>query len=274
MVIYDGASDEGREGGMFGRNAGLLGAGLTLFTLLACSKAPRPGEGPVRVLVAASTKEAVEEVAALFTQESGVEVVVVPEASSKLAMQIVNGAPADLFLSANDKWADFIKGKGLAYDTRPLLTNRLVLIVPRGNPASVRKPPDLAGSSVGHVALAGPAVPAGAYARQALKKLGLLGDLERGKKIVSGEDVRATLTFVERGEAEAGVVYDTDARITDKVEVVYTFSPSTHEPILYPLVLLEAGQKKEVARKLFEFLQSPRAAAVFAKHGFTPLRGK
>jgi molybdate transport system substrate-binding protein len=96
----------------------------------------------------------------------------------------------------------------------------------------------------------------------------------KGKKIVSGDDVRVTLAFVERGEAEAGIVYDTDARITDKVEVVHTFDASTHEPIRYPLVLLKAGQEKEAARKLFGFMQSTRAAEVFKKHGFRPLPGK
>src|SRR5262249_31398846 len=158
--------------------------------------------------------------------------------------------------------------------TRPLLTNNLVLIVPKGNPARVSKPEDLTAASVRHVALAGPAVPAGIYGRQALKKLGLLDALEKRKKIVAGEDVRVALTCVERGEAEAGIVYDTDARITDKVAVVHTFGSSTHDPIRYPLVLLQAGQEKPAARKFFVFMQSTRASEVFKKHGFTTLPGK
>src|SRR5262249_37009600 len=157
---------------------------------------------------------------------------------------------------------------------RPLLTNDLVLIVPKGNPARVRKPADLTGESVKHVALAGKDVPAGIYGRQALKKLDLLDTLEKEKKIVAGDDVRVTLTYVERGEAEAGVVYDTDAKITDKVEVVHTFASATHDPIRYPLVLLKAGQKKESARKLFEFLQSSAAEKIFENHGFKLLPGK
>jgi molybdate transport system substrate-binding protein len=249
---------------------------LVLFAVFGCSKNSENhgGQEPVRVLVAASTKDAVQEIAGLFTKETGVEVKIAAESSSKLATQIVNDAPADLFLSANEKWADFVKDKGYAAETRLLLGNSLVLVVPKGNPGRVSKPKDLAGGSVLHVALAGPAVPAGIYARQALKQLGLLEPLEHNKKIVTGEDVRVALAFVERGEAEAGIVYDTDARITDKVEVVHTFAPSTHDLIRYPLLLLKAGQDKEPARKVFAFLQSLKAAEVFKKHGFTPLVGK
>jgi molybdate transport system substrate-binding protein len=256
------------------RKATLLELGLLLIAALGCGKKGDGSQEPVRVLIAASTKEAVEEIAGLYTKDTGVEVKIVAESSSRLATQIVNDAPADLFLSANDKWADFVKEKGYAHESRPLLANNLVLIVPKGNPAGISKPEDLIGASVKHVALAGSAVPAGIYARQALQKLGLLDALEKEKKIVAGEDVRVTLTFVERGEAEAGIVYDTDARITDKVEVVHTFASNTHDPIRYPLVLLKAGQEKDTARKFFEFMQSPRASEVFKKQGFTTLSGK
>src|SRR5262249_9152880 len=150
----------------------------------------------------------------------------------------------------------------------------LVVVVPRGNPAGVKNPADLAGDAVKRVAVAGPTVPAGIYARQALKKLKLWDALEKGKKIVSGDNVRATRTFVERGEVEAGVVYATDARITDKAEQVLAFDAADHDPIRYPLVLLEEGQKSAGARALYGHLQSPAAAAVFRKHGFTVLDGK
>jgi molybdate transport system substrate-binding protein len=261
---------------MDGRKANLFGLGLLVLVAAGCgnTKEGDRSQEPVRILVAASTKDAVEDIAALYTRDTGVAVKVVAESSSKLATQIVHDAPADLFLSANDKWAAYVKEKGYAHTAWPLLTNNLVLIVPKGNPAHISKPADLAGTSVQHVALAGPVVPAGIYGRQALKKLGLLDTLEKGKKIVAGDDVRVTLTFVERGEVEAGLVYDTDARITDKVEVVHTFDSSTHEPIRYPLVLLQAGQEKASARKLFEFMQSAQAAEVFKRHGFTPLPGK
>ncbi len=124
--------------------------------------------------------------------------------------------PADLFLSANSKWAEFVKDKGFAQEIKTLLGNSLVIVVPKGNPAGVREPRDLTNPAVKHIAIAGPTVPAGIYARQSLKKINLWDDLEKAKKVVSGENVRVTLTYVERGEAEAGIVYATDGKISDK----------------------------------------------------------
>jgi molybdate transport system substrate-binding protein len=261
---------------MIVRNLGMVVVAFILLATLACSSSKKDAAAgkPVLVFAAASTREAIEEIAAKFRKEFGVEVKVVAESSSRLATQIVNDAPADLFLSASTQWADHVKDKGFAQETLPLLTNNLVLVVPKGNPAIVKKPEDLTGKSVEHVALAGPAVPAGVYGRQSLGKLGLLDALEKGKKIVAGEDVRVTLTYVERGEAQAGIVYDTDARITGKVEVVYTFDASTHDPIRYPLVLLKAARDSEAARLLFDFMQTAAAARVFTRHGFTMLPGK
>src|SRR6185436_19773521 len=104
----------------------------------------------------------------------------------------------------NEKWADFVKEKGFAHETKPLLGNTLVIVVPKENPAKVSKPEDLSGPAVKKIAVAGPTVPAGIYARQALTKLKLWDDLEQQKKIVPGENVRVALTYVERGETEAG----------------------------------------------------------------------
>jgi molybdate transport system substrate-binding protein len=230
--------------------------------------------GSVLVLVAASTQDAVQEIATAFRKETGIEIKINADDSSKLATQIVEGAPADLFLSANEKWADFIKEKGAAAEITPLLGNTLVIVVPRGNPGKVSKPEDLTGPAVKKIALAGPTVPAGIYAREALKHLKLWDELDREMKIVPGENVRVALTYVERGEAEAGIVYSTDAKISRQVEEVYTFDADTHEKIVYPLVLLKAGEKKDAARKFFDYLQSPSAATVFRKYGFTRLVAK
>lgn len=240
-----------------------------MLTLMGgCGKKDRQAD-EIRILAAASTKDAVQDAAALFKEDEGVKVVVVADSSSTLATQIVNDAPADLFLSANDKWADHVRNEGYAAESRPLLSNMLVLVVPRGNPAGVKKPEDLTAAGVTKIALAGENVPAGMYGRQALKKLEVWNSLEGAKKIIAGKDVRSVLAYVEQGEVEAGIVYDTDARITDKVVVVHTFAPSAHEPIRYPLVLLKAGKEKDVARKFYQFLLSERAAAIFRKHGFT-----
>lgn len=218
-------------------------------------------------LVAASTKDAVQEAAALFHKESGAQVTLQADDSARLAAQIVQGAPAHLFLSANDQLADFVKQKDYAQEATLLLGNRLVVIVPRGNPAHVAQPKDLTQAAVKHVALAGPSVPAGQYAREALKRLKLWDALE--PRIVSGQNVRVALAYVEQGEAEAGIVYATDARITDRVEMVHEFADDTHDPIHYPLVLLKTGQEHPAARQFYVFLQSARAAEVFRKYGFT-----
>src|SRR5262249_38345670 len=129
-------------------------------------------------------------------------------------------------------------------------------------------------ASVKRLAIAGPTVPAGIYAREALKKLKLWDTLDAGKKIVAGDNVRVTLTYVERGEAEAGIVYATDAMISDKVERVYTFGADTHEAIRYPLVLLKLGNASPSARAFFDYLQSAKAKEVFVKQGFIFLEKK
>jgi molybdate transport system substrate-binding protein len=126
--------------------------------------------------------------------------------------------------------------------------------------------------SLKRLALAGPTVPAGIYARQALQKLNLLESLVADKKIIAGDNVRVTLTYVERGEVDAGIVYATDAKISDKVDLVYTFPAETHDPIRYPLVLLKAGDAS--ARSFYDYLQSQKAKDIFAKHGFSLLEKK
>src|SRR5262249_39692630 len=145
---------------------------------------PKANE-PVSAFVAASTKDAVQEIASLFQAEKTVEVKINSDDSSKLATQIVQEAPAHVFLSANEKWVDFITEKGFAQVTAPLLGNLLVIVTPKGNPAKIRTAADLANASLERLAVAGPTVPAGIYARQALKKLALWDVLEAGKKIIS-----------------------------------------------------------------------------------------
>jgi molybdate transport system substrate-binding protein len=130
---------------------------------------------------------------------------------------------------------------------------------------------DLLDKKVEHVALAGEKVPAGIYAQQALKANGIYDRLVEEKKIVRGQDVRFTLTFVERGEAAAGVVYGTDALVTDKVEVAIKLDPQTYEKIVYPLVLLKHGEKSVAAGQFFDFLRSPTAVEIFQAGGFRML---
>jgi molybdate transport system substrate-binding protein len=225
------------------------------------------------MLAAASTKDAVEEVAASFQKQTGTRVLVSTGPSNALAAQIAAGAPADLFLSANEKWAEHIQGQGLAVEVTPLLTNGLALIVPRNNPGQVSSPTNLAARRVKRVALAGENVPAGIYAEQALRDLGVYDLLVGANKIVRGQDVRITLGYVARGEAEAGIVYDTDARIDANVIVVDRFNPKSYDPIVYPLVLIKRERSGAAARKLYEHFRSPEAAKIFEKYGFQSLMG-
>lgn|SRR5690606_30233301 len=225
---------------------------------------------PLTVLVAASTREGVEEVVQRFRDSTGLTVRIAAGPSNALAQQIMAGAPADLYLSANEHWADAMVDAGLSADRQTVLKNRLVVVAPRGNPAGVRVLEDLVGDRVKYVALAGEQVPAGMYAGEALETAGLLETLEAERKIVRGHDVRIALAYVEEGEAEAAIVYATDALDSGKVETVATIAADTHQPIRYPLVLVDRRPVRPAARKLYEFMVSDEAAAIFRKYGFEP----
>src|SRR5258706_14493274 len=181
------------------------------LTLASCSTNSGPTtSGEVLISAATSTKEVTEALANEFAKTSQANVKVNPGASNSLAGQIIAGAPANLFLSANQEWADKVQEAGLSAQQVRLLTNKLVLVVPKDNPAHIKGPNDLASTDLKKVALAGEKVPAGKYADQALEKLGLLDGLVNEGKIARGQDVRMALTYVEKGEAEAGIVYATD----------------------------------------------------------------
>jgi len=222
----------------------------------------------ITVFVAASTKDVIQELTDRFRKQTGAKATVSPGPSNALAMQIAAGAPADLFLSASPTWAEKLRADGLAADLSPLLTNALVVVVALGNPAGVKSPADFAQPRVHRVALAGERVPAGAYAEQALRAARVYDGLLQHGKVIRGHDARSTLTLVERGEAEAGVVYSTDARLTPRVEIAFTFDPVTHDRILYPLVLLKRGAANEAARRFFAYLKSAAADEVYHLYGF------
>jgi molybdate transport system substrate-binding protein len=244
---------------------------LAVALTSACSRSvtPEGGKPALVVSAAASTKEVMEALAAKFRTETGTEVKLNLGPSSGLAVQIEAGAPTDLFLSANQQWADDVSKAGLAESSVRLLTNQLVLVVPKDNPARVKQPQDLLLPAVKKIALAGEKVPAGMYAAQALTKLDLLQKLTDAEKIVRGEDVRSALSYVERGEAEAGIVYSTDVTAAPGVTQVYEFDPKLHDEIVYVLVLLKHGSENPAANSFFQFLQSDKANDVYAKFGFT-----
>ena len=230
--------------------------------------------GTVLLLAASSTTDATTQAVARFEAQHGTTVRVSAGSSNALASQIIAGVPAGVYLAANEQWVDVVDQRSLIAERTPLLSNRLVIVVPRGNPGGVTSPADLVGPSVRHVALAGEQVPAGIYAGQALAHAAVLDDLVATGRVARGQNVRLTLSYVETGEAEAGVVYATDARASAAVEVVYTFSPDAHDPIIYTLARLRSPQGdaatgvSEYDQPLYDFLRGDEALAVFEAHGF------
>lgn len=252
----------------------LPAAACWALALVSCSPQPSPvppGSNVLIFSVAASTAELAQAAAQEFAQRHDIKVTINPGPSNALANQIVAGAPADLFLSASREWGEEIVRAGLAEESTPLLANRLVIAVPRGNPAKVREPRDLLSERISKVALAGENVPAGKYADQALGKLELLASLNDGQKIVRGHDVRSALSYVEMGEAEAGIVYATDVPTDQGVETAYEFDPALHDEIVYMLVLLKQSEHPAEARQLYDYLQTSAAKALFKRYGFSPL---
>jgi len=225
------------------------------------------------VFAAASTTNAVTDICKLFTEKKLGRVVTSFASSSTLAEQIDKGAPANVFISANEKWMNYLsKQKLIDPATRfNLLRNQLALIAPSTSKLQhvVIKPKfDLTRLLAdGRLAMGNPDyVPAGIYGRQALQKLGIWTKVQ--DKVARARDVRAALALVERGEAPLGIVYSTDAAITGKVKIVGIFPPNSHPPIIYPAALV-AGQETPAAKNFIKFLRTPAAKAIFKKYGFT-----
>ena len=219
------------------------------------------------VFAAASTTNALDEIKQQFAKQAGITVQTSYAASGPLAQQIVNGADADIFISADTKWADYLTEKKLVAQKRDALGNRLVIVVPNDSKLEIKKPENLIAKSIEHIAIGEPdSVPAGKYAKQALTKLELWDKLK--DKMAPAQDVRQALTFVETGAAEAGIVYATDAAISKKVRVAFEFPENLTGPIRYPIVLLTQGKGKPEAELFFRYLNSPEAVKIFKKYGF------
>jgi molybdate transport system substrate-binding protein len=229
----------------------------------------------VTVFAAASLKEALDEQAKQFGAATGHKVVVAYGASSALAKQIEAAAPADLFISADLDWMDYVGQRGLiASGTRVnLLRNTLVLIAPAGSRASLRIAPGFglaAALGADRLAMANPdSVPAGKYGKSALEKLGVWASVE--KHVARAENVRAALALVSRGEAPFGIVYSTDALSDKGVRIVATFPPDSFPPIVYPAAVLASG-KSAATRPLLDYLRSAPARATWEKYGFAVAR--
>jgi len=241
-----------------------------VFAILGTS--PAPAADKVVVFAAASLTNAMQDIAAAYEKKSNVRIVNSFASSSVLARQIENGAPAEIFASADTQWMDYVAKRGLidsASLTGPI-GNALVLVAPESSPLGPRAIDAhldwkklLAG---GRLALGDPDhVPAGIYAKEALAHLGAWDAL--APHLAPAEDVRAALLYVDRGEAPLGIVYLTDAKQDAKVKIVGVFPQDTHSAIVYPFALVKGAGA--AARAYFKFLTGKSALAVFARYGFT-----
>ncbi|MDF7650655.1 molybdate ABC transporter substrate-binding protein [Erwiniaceae bacterium L1_54_3] len=228
----------------------------------------------ITVFAAASLTNAMQDIATQYQKKSGVEVVSSFASSSTLARQIEQGAPADLFISADQQWMDYaVDKKSVVENTRyTLLGNDLVLIAPKSDSAkavtinaqtdwkSLLKGERLAVGDPDHV-------PAGIYAKEALQKLGAWDTVS--PLLAPANNVRAALALVERNESPYGIVYGSDAVASDKVQVVGHFPADSHKPVEYPMAVVKEHQNATV-NAFYSYLQGPDAAAVFKQYGFTP----
>lgn len=247
--------------------AGVLLAVSAVLLALACS--PGDGRGDMLVFAAASLHEPMEEAMDAFEQDTGIEVAASYGGSQSLAQQIVSGAPAALFVSAGVSPVSFV-GERTDLEGEPvhILYNRLVLAVPSSGGAYPGGIPGLTSADIERIAIADPTLaPAGKYARETLEFHGLWDQLL--SKTVFAADVRAALAYLESGNADAALVYATDAAASQSVAVAATAPRESHSPIVYPAAVIAGSGHEESAWKLVEYLRGPEAQEVFARHGFT-----
>jgi molybdate transport system substrate-binding protein len=250
-----------------------LRSSLAAFAVAIAAATAMPAlAADVTVFAAASLKEAMDAQARAFEAKRGDKVVVSFGASNALARQIEQGAPADIFISADLAWMDYVEQRRLlAAGTRTtLLHNSLVLVAPASSTATlaIASGFDLAGALAGgKLAMANPdSVPAGRYGKAALESLGAWTGVE--KSVARAENVRAALALVSRGEAPFGIVYRTDAAADKGVRVVGTFPTGSHPPIVYAAAVI-ATSRSPAARPLLDYLRGADAAKVWERYGFT-----
>src|SRR5215472_1605597 len=245
-----------------------------IVALIVLGVMPAAKAAEIVVFAAASLKEALDDAVPAYGNQSGDEVKISYAASSALAKQIENGAPADVFISADLDWMDYLQQRNLVKPgtRKSLLGNRLVIIAPADSDLKLDIKPgfDLAGALKGcRLAMADPdSVPAGKYGKAALEKLGVWNAVKAA--VAPSENVRAALLLVSRREAPLGIVYATDAAADPRVKIAGVFPDDTHPPIIYPAALT-ADSKNPGAARLLEFLSSPAARPMFEKRGFTVL---
>ena len=230
-------------------------------------------EQPLTVSAAISLSGALEEIARAYTASGGGAVRFNFAASNVLARQIANGAPADIFISADEAQMDYAQAQR-AVDPASrvrLLRNRLVVVVPAGPNVKWTDAKALLNANVRRIAIGDPAgVPAGVYAKQYLEKIGIWRGLQ--PKLLPLANVRAALGAVESGGADAGLVYESDARVTPRVQVALLIDGADAPVIVYPAAITTRSKARASASKFLQYLRSPAATAIFTRHGFSGVR--
>lgn len=247
-----------------------------VFVLCACANkkdATKNDNQPVTLTlsVAASLEDAMKDIQKEYKKEhSNVTLQLNFGGSGTLQQQISQGAPVDLFFSAAENPFQTLIDEGLIEkkDSVPLVGNSLVLIVPKDSQLNLKSFEDLANKQIENIAIGTPEfVPVGQYAKESLESLNVWNNLQ--SKFIYGKDVRQVLTYVETGNVEAGIVYKTDAILSDKVDLVSTAEEKTHSPITYPVGIIKDTKHKEEAQDLFTYLQSDESLDILEKYGFT-----
>jgi len=249
---------------------------LVIMTLFGCSNRTikqKPSEVSLTVSAAASLDGVLQEIKTDFEKKNKhITLLFNLGGSGALKQQILQGAPTDLFISAAKEQFDELLEKKLIdkQDQIDLLTNQLVLITNKKNPSTLKGFADLKKDKIKKIAIGTPeSVPAGMYALQSLQHLNLWDTIE--KKVVQTKDVRQVLTYVETNNVDAGIVYMTDVKISDKVKVVQVADAKTHDPIIYPAGIITSTTHKKETSLFYEYLKSNTAKTIFEKYGFKVL---
>jgi len=236
----------------------------------AAPKPPAAEKIELHISAAASLTDVMKELAANYQKvQPNVTITFNFGSSGALQQAIENGGVTDLFFSAAQKQMDALERAGelLPGTRKNLLLNEVVLVVPKGSAKNITSFADAASDKVQYIALGEPkGVPVGQYSEEVFKSMQILDPVK--SKAVYGSDVRQVLAWVESGEADCGVVYATDAAISDQVKVVAKAPDGTHKPIIYPAAILKSSTQAEAAKQFLAFVSSPDSAAVFKKYGF------
>lgn len=242
-----------------------------LLFLVGCSNDATKSDKKTKLMVSAavSLTDALEEIKTIYEEEHNVELTFNLEGSGSLAQKIQQGAPVDVFISANQEWMDTLAIDDLIIEsTREDITgNKLVLITGKDSTITYASIADINASDIEQIAIGNPeSVPAGKYTEQVLQNLNLWDDLE--SKLIFGKDVRQVLTYVETGNVDIGFVYESDALSSDDIKVLATAEADTHEPVIYPAAVLKDTKHENEATDFMTFMASEQAQEVLEKHGF------